>query len=259
MKVLLVHPQAQVRRRLRQLLGEYASSEIIGEADTPEAALEAIGSRSPDLTFLALEWPAGDSLELLRISNQQDRCYTIVVAPAATRALHALEQHGVDYLLEPVDRDRFRAVYEQVRTVMKGAGPADARTSVDALLEQLARETEVPGPAAAANERILVKAGNRALLLSTREIDWIEAAGNYVRLHAAGAAYIVRESISRIESMLNANRFARVHRSTIVNLERIRELRPWSSGEMVVVLRDGTELKLSRSYRKDLERRVAAG
>ena len=106
------------------------------------------------------------------------------------------------------------------------------------------------------HDRILVKTGTRVLFLNPCDIDWVEAAGNYVKLHVASDEYIVRESITRLESMLAPRQFARVHRSTIVNLNRVRELRPWFSGEMIIVMNTGTELKLSRTYRRDLERRV---
>lgn len=256
MRVLLVHHQAPVRRRLRQLLGEYANSEIVGEADNPGEAQAAIRKHAPDLLFLAVQFPERSGFEILSALPGDERPLTMFVAPPETTALHAFEQHGIDYLLEPLDRNRFRAAYENVRDVMKSSGSQRERGKLGPLLEQLAREASGESAVTPSSERILVKSGSRARFLNTHEIDWIEAAGNYVKLHVSGDDYIVRESISKLESRLCEKRFARVHRSMIVNLDRVRELRPWFSGEMIVVLHDGTELKLSRSYRKELERRV---
>lgn len=239
------------------MLGEYATSEIVGEADSAQAAGEAIRAHSPDLVFLAVRWPEGDAFSILGESNGQSQHLTVFIAGSGVHVLSTFERHGVDYLLEPLDRSQFRAAYENARAVVKAGGAADRCAKLAGRLEQIAREAAGASPATATRERILVKSGHRAMFLNMREIDWIEAAGNYVKLHTAGSSYIVRESISKLEGVLDEAHFARVHRSTIVNLDRIRELRPWISGEMIVVLRDGTELKLSRSYRKEVERRVA--
>ena len=162
-------------------------------------------------------------------------------------AVRAFEVHALDYLLKPFDRERFKAAIErakrQIRRDNDGAG-LDAR--IIALLEQIKEPMRY-------SERLVVKTGGRVFFLNTDEIDWIEAEGNYVNIHTGKKSYLLRETISSLEAQFDPKQFVRIHRSSIVRLERIKELQPWSHGEYHIILCDGTQLTLSRGYREKLQ------
>jgi two-component system LytT family response regulator len=196
-------------------------------------------------------------LDVLAALDPAERPLVIFVTAHDEYAVRAFEVHAVDYLLKPFDRERFQAAFERARALLDHRAALVEREKLNALLSDTGKvSSSGNGQSDLLHDRILVKTGTRVLFLDPGDIDWVEAAGNYVKLHVGQEEYIVRESITRLESMLATRQFARVHRSTIVNLNRVRELRPWFSGEMIIVMQTGTELKLSRTYRKDLERRV---
>ncbi|MDQ3254506.1 MAG: LytTR family DNA-binding domain-containing protein, partial [Acidobacteriota bacterium] len=161
-------------------------------------------------------------------------------------ALRAFDVHAVDYLLKPYNQERFRRSLERVRAqVQNGHEGSDLDERLRALLETLRPERKYL-------ERLMIKASGRVIFLPTGELDWIEAEGNYLRLHSGREAYLLRETMNRLAARLDPHKFARVHRSTLVNVERIKELQPMFGGDYVVILRDGTQLTLSRSYRDKL-------
>ena len=238
MDILLIDDEPLARTRLRQFLQEYEDCTIVGECGDGSEAVNRIRELQPDLVFLDVQMPEVTGLDVVEKLDEKDRPLIVFVTAHDEYAVRAFDVKAVDYLLKPFDRDRFRAAYERAREMLHRRSPE--RENGDDVLQ----------------DRILVKTGTRVLFVNPSDIDWVEAAGNYVKLHVGGNEYIVRESITRLENMLAARQFARVHRSTIVNLNRVRELRPWFSGEMIIVMQNGTELKLSRTYRKDLEKRV---
>src|SRR5688572_16514261 len=258
MDVLLVDDEPLARRRLRQFLREYDDCEVVGECGDGADALEQIRVLAPDLVFMDVQMPEVSGLDLLAALDPAERPLVVFVTAHDEYAVRAFDVHAVDYLLKPFDRERFRAAYERASAIVETRAAVEEREKLNALLADNGR---VRGDGGAhtpdlLKDRILVKTGTRVLFLNLCNIDWVEAAGNYVKLHVGAEEYIVRESITRLEGMLANRQFARVHRSTIVNLDRVKELRPWFSGEMIIVMLNGTELKLSRTYRKDLERRV---
>jgi len=170
--------------------------------------------------------------------------YVIFVTAHDRYALKAFEVSAVDYLLKPFDRKRFDKALERARSRL-AVDKADLSRETAALLEELRAASRYL-------QRLLIKSSGRAFFLKTEEIDWIEADGKYVRLHAGRESYLLREGVGAIEARLDPHRFLRIHRSTIVNIDRIRELQPWFHHEYRVVLRDGTELMLSRGCRKRL-------
>ncbi|MGH7471309.1 MAG: LytR/AlgR family response regulator transcription factor [Longimicrobiales bacterium] len=255
--VLLIDDEPLARKRLRQFLGEYDDCTIVGECGDGREAIARIRELTPDLVFLDVQMPEVNGLDVLAALDPGERPLVVFVTAHDAFAVRAFEVHAVDYLLKPFDRDRFRGAYERARELFANRAAREQHTRLSALLAETGRvDGGLDGPPPILRDRILVKTGTRVLFLNPSDIDWVEAAGNYVRLHVGADEYIVRESITRLESMLGPGQFARVHRSTIVNLNRVRELRPWFSGEMIIVMHSGAELKLSRTYRKDLERRV---
>jgi two-component system LytT family response regulator len=175
--------------------------------------------------------------------------FVIFVTAYDRYALRAFDVHALDYLLKPFDRDRFRQSIARVRQQLEHRTGGDLERRLIALVQDLK-------PAHARVDRFVVKSGGRVFFVRNDEIDWIEAAGNYVKLHVGGDSHLFRETMNAVEARLDPDLFFRIHRSHIVNIERIRELQPWFNGEYVVFLKNGTRLTLSRGYREKLQDRV---
>jgi two-component system LytT family response regulator len=258
-RVLLVDDDHFARASVRSLLSAEPGVRIVGEASDGHAALEAIEREDPDLVFLDVDMPGLDGFGVLEALGGARLPAVVFVTAHEHYAIRAFEVHAMDYLLKPFGRERFRQAFARARAALARRDDDGQAERVQALLEELREEQRgierLLAPAAPL-DRILVKAHDRVLLVELADVDWIEAEGNYVRLHAGGASYLVRWKIGSLEERLDPRRFARVHRSTVVNLERVRELRPWFAGDLLVVLKDGTELKLSRGYRPKLEERL---
>jgi two-component system LytT family response regulator len=245
-RALIVDDEPLARTRLRALLDGEADVEVVGECGDGQAALAAVAELAPDLLFLDVQMPALDGFGLLEALGP-GRLPAVVFVTAYDRyALRAFEVHALDYLLKPFDRDRFRKALDRARAQLAAAGRGAADPRLLALLEDT-RGARRP------LERLVVKSAGRVFFLRTEEIDWIEAAGNYVRLHAGADTHLLRDTMNGLEARLDPQRFLRVHRSTIVNVDRIQELQPWFHGDYLVILRDGTQLTLSRGYRPKVE------
>jgi two-component system LytT family response regulator len=249
--VLLVDDEALVRRGIRGFLAGEPDLVVIGECGNGLEAVDVIRAERPDLVFLDVQMPELDGLGVIDALDEDERPPALVFVTAYDAyALRAFEVHAVDYLLKPFDERRFRTALGRARQRLAGSGtgppPADPR------LESLLRELR-PAPVYA--DRLLVRTGNRLVPVAVAGIDWIEAADNYVRMHVGPERYALRETIRSLEARLDPRRFARVHRSTIVNLDRVREVRPLPSGDCALVLAGGTELMLSRSWRDAFEAR----
>jgi len=220
---------------------------VVGEFATGSEAIAGILGAAPDLLFLDVQMPGLSGFDVLDAVAADVHPAVIFVTAYDQYALRAFEVHAQDYLLKPFDRERFRAAIErakrQIRREKNGAG-LDER--IIALLEQMREQPRY-------TERLVVKTGGRVFFLNADEIDWVEAEGNYVSIHAGKKSYLLRETISGLESQLDPRHFVRIHRSAIVNINRIKELQPWSHGEYHVILHDGTQLTLSRSYRDNLQ------
>jgi two-component system LytT family response regulator len=164
-------------------------------------------------------------------------------------ALRAFDVHALDYLLKPFDRERFHEALVRARQQLDRRSNGDLERRLLELVQDLK-------PSAQRLERFVIKSGGRVFFVRSDEIDWIEAAGNYVKLHVAGDAHLFRETMNTLEAQLDPDTFFRIHRSHIVNIERVKELQPWFNGEYVVFLRNGTRLTLSRGYREKLQERI---
>ncbi|HZN11570.1 MAG TPA: LytTR family DNA-binding domain-containing protein [Blastocatellia bacterium] len=245
MRVLIADDEPLARRRLRELLADDPEVEVVGECASGEAALAAVRAQAPDLVFLDIEMPGLDGLAVSAALGGERGPLVIFVTAYDQYAVKAFELRAVDYLLKPFDWERFD------RALGRAKGQWRARQAPEASEQILALLGELKAPPRYL-ERLAIRSDGRVRLWRAEEIDWIEAEGNYVRVHAGKLSALVRETLSGLEARLDPRRFTRIHRSQIVNLDRIQELHPWSHHDYRVVLRDGTELTLSRSYRDRL-------
>ena len=233
LRVLIVDDEELARQRLRRLLRPEADLEVVGECSGGREAIAAIGELAPDLVFLDVQMPEVDGFDVLQALGGAGPQVVFVTA-YDDHAIRAFDVDAVDYLVKPVAPERLRRAVVRARA---GRRPP-------------------PGSPQAPAERILVKEEGRMFFVPAADIDWVEACGNYVKLHIGARTHLVRETMNSLEARLDARRFGRIHRSTIVNLDRIGEMTLWFSGDYLVRLADGTELKLSRWYRERLEARL---
>jgi len=257
MRVLVADDEPLARRRVLRLLREHDDEvDVVAVCESGTQAVEAIRETRPDLVFLDVQMPEMDGFEVLE-SLGGELPAVIFVTAHDRYAVRAFEVHALDYLLKPFDAERFHRAVEHGRARMGQRGD-DGRERLAALLEQLARDRggQPAAPARRYLDWVMVKVRGKVEFLRTADIDWIEAEGNYVRLHVAKKGYLVREKIGTLEERLDPDRFLRVHRSTLVQLDRIAELHPMAAGDGILILRDGSELKLSRGFRRRLLERV---
>jgi two-component system, LytTR family, response regulator len=245
LNVLIVDDEPVARRRVRRLLRTQHDVSVVGECGDGAAAVEFIRTRPPDLVLLDVQMPELDGFEVLRDLPPASIPQIVFITAHDQYALRAFEVHALDYLLKPIQADRLALAIDRVRARL-----AEQRQHSDprllALLETLARAPK-------RLSRIPVRSGERLVMVDLRDVDWIGAADNYVVLHVRGKEHAVRETMNKLEQELDPERFVRIHRSTIVQIDRVRELIPDFHGDMVVVLKDGSRLTLSRGNKRKLE------
>ena len=246
-RALIVDDEPLARERLRGLLEAEPDVAVVGECADGEAAVDAIRAEPPDLVFLDVQMPNLDGFGVVEAVGPENMPVTVFVTAYDRYALRAFEVHALDYLLKPFDRARFTVALDRARAQLEQDRAAGAADRLLALLD----ETKAPPRKGA--ERIAVKSSGGVSFVRAEEIDWVEAAGNYAKLHAGGDVHLIRETLNAMEARLDPEQFVRIHRSTIVNLDAIKELQPLFHGDYAVILRDGTELVLSRSYRQKLK------
>jgi two-component system, LytTR family, response regulator len=267
LRVLVVDDERLPRQRLMRLLEEVPNTECVGECANGRSTVEAIESLLPDLVLLDVRMPGMGGLEVARALTGHVP-FVIFVTAFDEYALSAFEVHAIDYLLKPVERERFVAAIERARGLVSSTSAAQRHERLLALLKdepqaaatgdarQLLTEPSAPavgGDPGAFPRRFLVKGDGQMYFVAVDDIDWIEAYGNYVRLHVGKGVHLIRETLGNIERKLDPTRFARVHRSSFVNLDRVARMDLWGAGDYVVLLKDGTKLKLSRWYRSRIE------
>ena len=245
LRALIVDDEAPARLRIRELVERTSSVAVAGECASGSEAVAAIGSLRPDLLFLDVQMPAMDGFRVLREVGDAVPV-TIFVTAYDRYALAAFEAHALDYLLKPFSDERFASALEHATAYLEMRQEGTLANRIAAMLNGAA-------PPPARDGRLAIRAGGRVVILRPGEIDWVSAAGVYVELRAGKKVYLHRASIGEIEARLAPDRFVRIHRSTLVNLDRVKELLPETHGEYRVVLADGTALKLSRGYRQKLE------
>jgi two-component system, LytTR family, response regulator len=248
-RVLVADDEPLARERLRTLLAREDWVELVGECPNGTEAIDAITRLKPDLVFLDIQMPGASGFEVIEAVGPGRMPLVVFVTAFDQYALRAFDVHALDYLLKPFDRERFHDALVRARQNLERRSNGDLERRLLELVQDLA-------PSAQRLERFVIKAGGRVFFVRADEIDWIEAAGNYVKLHVGSDAHLFRETMNSLETQLNPDTFFRIHRSHIVNIERVKELQPWFNGEYVVFLRNGTRLTLSRGYREKLQDRI---
>ena len=265
-RALIVDDEPLARRGIRQLLETCDDVTVVGECRNGRDALAALDALSPDLVFLDVQMPELDGFEVLRARGTAQMPYVVFVTAYDEFAVKAFETHALDYLVKPVNDARFATALERVRERMRFAEALALSRRIGDLLAAQARhgggrdagtgepgadEGGLPGPVAPVR-RLVVPTSTGDLVLDVDEIDWIQAEDYYAAVHARGRRHLIRESLASLEQRLDPYRFARVHRSAIVRLDRVRELRAAGGGESVLVLRDGTRVPVSRRRREQV-------
>jgi len=253
-RALIVDDEPAARAAITTLLAEDPEIRIVGECADGQSALEAVEANAPDLLFLDVQLPVMDGFTMLRQLNGVDLPAVVFVTAYDQYALQAFEVHALDYVLKPFDDQRFREAVTRVKRQIRQGKLGALSEQLLALLESGAgQRTSAPSDRQYL-KRLVIKSGGRVTLLGVKDIDWIEADGDYVKVHVGRAWHLLRETMKHLEAQIDPTRFVRIHRSTIVNIERIKELQPYFRGEYVLILQDGSSLKLSRGYKEHLEK-----
>jgi len=245
-RVLIVDDEPLARGVLREMLQSDPDVTIVGECVNGKEAVRAIKESIPDLLFLDIQMPEMGGFEVLAALDKGQAPYLVFVTAYDQYAVRAFEVHALDYILKPFDRERFETSWQRAKAEVLRGRNGGVEQKILSLLEDLKAGNKYL-------ERLVIKSSGRIYFLETHEIDWIQAEGNYVSVHAGKKAHLLRETITGLESQLDPKKFLRIHRSAIVRIDRIKELQPWFHGEYHVVLHDVTELTLSRNYRERLQ------
>jgi two-component system, LytTR family, response regulator len=249
-RTLIVDDEPLSRRRLQRFLQSAPDVEVVAECGDGTAAVTAIQEHKPDLVFLDVQMPNLSGFDVLSAIGVERMPVVIFVTAFDTFAVQAFEAQALDYLLKPFGEDRVAKALERARTFLEGGAKRDYQDH----LAELLRTTD----AGRNNARVLVRNGDRVLVLGAAEIDWVEAYGDYVRLHIGQQSHLLRSTLTEMEQRLKPEGFARIHRSRLVNLDRIREFNTISGTELLIVLKNGAQLNASPTYLKELQRRLGA-
>lgn len=251
-RTIIVDDEPAARRGVRLLLERDAAVAIVGEAATGAEAAALMQREKPDLAFLDVQMPGMDGFEALEKVGVGAAPAVVFVTAYDEHALRAFEVNAVDYLLKPYDDARFGAALQRAKEEVRRRRTDSVNARLTQLLDYLqqngATAAAAQAPEEKSSDRILIKSAGEIFFLKAEEIDWIEAEGDYMKFHVAGRAHLMRETMARLEARLDPKRFMRIHRSTIVNIDRLRKLSPSFAGEYAVILHDGTKLRLSRGY-----------
>lgn len=249
-RTIIVDDEPTARRGIRLLLERDGGVEVVGEASGGAEAVDLILREKPELAFLDVQMPGCDGFEALAKLDAAMTPAVIFVTAYDEHALRAFEVNAVDYLLKPYDDARFAAALQRGKDEVRRRQADNVNSRLTQLLDYLQQSGDRAAPVRdePAGDRILLKSSGEIFFLKADEIDWIEAEGDYMKFHVAGRAHLMRETMARLEARLDPKRFIRIHRSTIVNIDRLRKLSPSFAGEYAVILHDGTKLKLSRGY-----------
>lgn len=240
-RVVIVDDESPARRKIQRFLSVEEDFEVIAQASTGIEALNIITQEKPDLVFLDVQMPGLNGFEVVEALDIQPLPQIVFTTAFDQFALRAFEVHALDYLLKPFEQSRFKSVLQHAKRRFEQLKRDDLTEKMSHLLEELRGRSTYA-------ERLLVNSGNRALLLVVTQIDWIEAAKNYVNLHVGNETYLMRGTIEGLYQKLNPSQFLRVNRSHIVNLESIKELQPWFHGEYKIILKNDKEISWSRRF-----------
>jgi two-component system LytT family response regulator len=264
-RALIVDDESLAREALLVMLGGDPEIEVIAECRNGKEAVTAIREQSPDMVFLDIQMPEMDGFQVIEEVGAMQMPVTIFVTAYDKHALRAFEAHALDYLLKPFDHDRFNTALQRAKTFVRQQKLGEISESLFAVLQNLKLKTG-ESPTDADNikpdkathkepiDRVVIKSGGLIYFLKIEEIDWVEGAGDYLSLHSGNKTHLIRETMGNFHAKLDAQKFLRTHRSTIVNIDRIKDIRPLSKGEYVITLTSGRCLKSSRGYRHELQR-----
>lgn len=266
MRVLIVDDEPLARDVVRFFLEDEPQVQVIGDCEDAETALASIEREAPDLVFLDVQMPGTSGVELLRALVDRPPPAVVFVSAFDQHAVDAFELHAVDYVLKPVEESRFRRAVARAREQLALRDLRRQAESLSGLLASLGGEDTSPdrpspqpfeslgsvSSPSADDDRLLVRGPKRLSVVRLEELDWVEAAGDYVYLHCGAERHLLRQTLSGLEKRLDSRRFRRIHRGTLVNLERIAEIRFADHGDLRLRLRDGTLLRVSRTYRASL-------
>ena len=247
-RTLIVDDEAPARSRIRQLIRDETDFEIIGECANGRDAVDTIKRDKPDLVFLDIQMPGISGIEVCQLVNESLTTPPLVLFVTAFDqfAIKAFEVHAIDYLLKPFDRGRFQKALNYAREQLRRSSRDGGAARLSNLLGDLSNAHKN-------HERLVFKQNGRVVFVRTETIDWIESDGNYVRMHVGETAHYFRDTLSGLEAQLPTGKFMRISRSTIVNLDRIKEMQPLFYGDYLVILQNGSKLNMSRTYRDRLE------
>ena len=250
-RAIVADDESLMRSQLRLLLAAEDGVEVVAECGSVLQTIAAVRSHRPELLLLDVEMQDADGFQVLESIPRDQAPIVILISAHDQYAMRAFEAHALDYLLKPLDQQRLHTAIERARAeLFKNQDHQLTHRILDLLSEAKT--------AAQPERRLVIKTAGRVVLVDIDEIDWVEAAGNYVKLKTASGIYLLREGISHLSERLDPGQFARIHRSVIVNLRKVKELQPCNRGEYIVVLKDGKQLSCSRSYRAKLQQTIRA-
>jgi len=251
-RVIVVDDEELGRRGVTSRLERRSEIEVVATCGNGRDAIRAIESLRPDIVFLDVQMPGLDGFGVLEALPVASRPHVVFITAFEQHAVRAFDVHAAGYLLKPIDDDRFTAAVDRALGALALERDGDFGRRVAAVLGDV---FATPGsPSALRDERFVVRSGSKVRHVAHADVDWIEAAGDYVRIHAGSTAPLLRDSLTAVAARIDPARFIRIHRATIVNVDRIRELVSLDNGDYTVRLHDGTELRLSRSYREAVDR-----
>lgn len=249
LRTLIVDDEVLSRKKIRAFLQEYPEFQVVGECADGDQAIADIKAYKPDLIFLDVQIPGHNGFEVL--DSLPDKYFPAIVFVTAfdKYAVRAFEVRALDYLLKPFNKVRFAEALTRFHERRERGNGIDRKEELKAALQEIQRESRD-------SERIVVKSGSRIIFLRKGLIEWAEAQGDYVKLHIGKETHMLRETMTAVSDRLDPNRFVRIHRSRIVNLDYVQEIRPLWGGDCTVLMRDGTEVTMSRTYRTSLQAAV---
>jgi len=245
-RALIVDDEPLAREGMRLHLGEHSDIEVIGECADGASAITAIRNLVPDLVFLDVQMSELDGFGVLRELEGEDLPAIVFVTAYDQFALQAFEAAALDYLLKPLDPERLAGTLERARVQIEGRSRREQSEQILSLLSHFGAQPRFI-------ERLVTRSDGRIRIIRVDDIDYIEAAGNYAKIHVSGKMHLVREGMNSLEAKLDGRRFLRIHRSVIVRIDRIRELESLYQGDYVVVLHDGVRLTTGRKYREAIQ------
>jgi two-component system, LytTR family, response regulator len=252
-RTIIADDEHLARKKLRLLLGSEPGVQVVAECENGQQTIDAVRTHKPDLLLIDVRMPDLDGFQVLEQIGADEMPVVVFTTAYDQFAIRAFEAHALDYLLKPFEGERLHHAIERARLEILKSHDRDLTSRI---LDLLSKKTEPKTESRQVDDRMVIRAGGKVVFLDVKEIDWIEAAANYVKLNVGKDSYLLREGIGSVSERLDPDRFIRIHRSAIVNVRKIKELQPCESGEYIAVLKNGKELSCSRGYRNELQRLI---